>query len=156
MVKEFLEKWWKYKEGMETYFREKGNISEISYHGIVIALVKNVLNRGVKWCGLSEEVCVIDDGDYEGTQIFILHNDACTPEIKDYFYTHNYYGSCSGCDTLLSIVEGSNGKATDEQVKLLMRLAFDLLRNIKPMAADAQYDYEGIHLTEWEGDYESE
>lgn len=156
MVKEFLEKWWKYKEDMETYFREKGNVSEISYYGIVIALVKNVLNRGVKWCKLSEEVCVIDDGDFEGTMIFIFHNDMCTPSITDYFFTHNYYGSCSGCDTLLSIVEGCGGKATDEQVKLLMRLAFDLLRNIKPMAADAQYDYEEIHLTEGVDDYESE
>lgn len=155
MIKEFLEKWWKYKDNMESYFRGFEDISGVEYHGIVKALVENILNQGVEWCKLSKEVKVIDDGDYEGTMIFIFHNDTCTPSITDYFFTHNYYGSCSGCDTLLSIVEGSGGKATDEQVKLLMRLAFDLLRNIKPMAADAQYDYEEIHLTEGEDDCKS-
>lgn len=153
MVKEFLEKWWKHKDNMESWFRGFADISEVKWHGIAMALVENILNRGVEWCKLSNEVKVIDDGNLEGTNIFIYHNDVCVPSITDYFFTHNHYGTCSGCDTLLSIVDGYHGKATDEQVKLLMRLAFDLLRNIKPMAADAQYDYEEIHLTE-EGGYE--
>jgi hypothetical protein len=46
---------------------------------------------------------VIDDGDYQGTQIFIIPTDTYQPSVKDYVMTDTYYGSCSGCDTLQAI-----------------------------------------------------
>ena len=45
--------------------------------------------------------------------------------------------------------------ATDEQVKGLMQLAFDLLRNFKPLVKDATYRNMPVHLAEedveWNG-----
>lgn len=148
MVKEFIEKWWKYKDNMETYFRYKDDISYIEYEDIMKALINNVINRGVSSVGLANKIVIIDDGDRQGAEIFIIHNDIYQPTVEDYFFTHNYYGSCSGCDTLLSITSGKYRPANEEEIKELMQIAFDLLRNIKPFVPDAKFDYGFVHLTE--------
>lgn len=152
MIKEFIDQWWKYKDNMERYFKSISEIREIDYEDIVKALVDSVLNAGkdVKYQKLSMDIHVIDDGDYQGTQIFVVHNDIYQPDVDDYFFTHNYYGSCSGSDILQSITEYQSKPATDEQVKELMKLAFDLLRNFKPLVYGAKYKGKAVHLTEWE------
>lgn len=53
-----------------------------------------------------KNIHVINDGDWSGTGIFIIpEKDVYQPGIEDYLMTHTYYGSCSGCDTLLNIVD---------------------------------------------------
>lgn len=64
------------------------------------------------------------------------------------FFAENYYGSCSGCDTLMHITKYKEEPATDEQVKELMQLAFDMLRDFKPLVKDAKYRNMPVHLTE--------
>ena len=152
MIKEFIDQWWKYKDNMERYFKSISEINAIDYEDIVKALIDNVLNCGIEeeWYKISTDIHVIDDLEYHGTQIFVVHNDTYQPDVDDYFFTHNYYGSCSGCDTLLSIVTFCSEPATDEQVKELMKLAFDLLRNFKPLVEGAKYKGKSVHLTEWE------
>lgn len=158
MIKEFIAQWWMYHQNMEQYFKSIPKIHTLDYKDIVKALVENVLNCGVgeEWYKISTDIHVIDDGYYQGTQIFFVHNDTYQPCVGDYFFTHNYYGTCSGYDTLLSIIDEYNPKpATDEQVKQLMKLAFDMLRNFKPLVKYATYRKEPVHLTEedveWNG-----
>lgn len=151
MIKEFVEKWWKYKDDLEAYFRNIENINSITYESIAAALIKNIINKGVANVGFPEDFSVIDDGHYQGMQIFIFHNDIYQPGIVNYFFADNYYGSCSGCDTLLSIVYGNRRRANEEEIKELMQLAFDLLRNIKPFDDNAEFDWGFIHLTEEDG-----
>lgn len=64
----------------------------------------------------TKNILTIDDGDYQGTEIFILHKDVYQPDIEDYVYTNTYYGSCSGCDALLGINEYEDGVSSDSQV----------------------------------------
>ena len=53
----------------------------------------------------------------EYTQIFLLHIATYQPSVSDYVYTNTYYGSCSGCDTLLAISHYNDGYPNDKQVE---------------------------------------
>ena len=75
---------------------------------------------------------MIDDGDYQGTQIFVIHLDKYQPDESDYVVTNTYYGSCSGCDTLQAISEYDYDEKPDEnQIKDYMELALHLLQKCK-------------------------
>ena len=73
-------------------------------------------------------------GDYEGIEIYLISKWSY-PDIEDIIYTHNYYGSCSGCDTLQMIqTESSNygeGLPTKKQVKDYMTLCLHLVEEMK-------------------------
>lgn len=136
MIKEFVEKWNKYKNNLEEYFRNTKQEEYSSYEEIVRILFDEVINKGEDDTFDTENICVIDDGNYQGTQIFILHKDVYQPRIEDYVYTNTYYGSCSGCDTLLRISSYDDELPDEEQIKEYMALALHLLQKCK-------YMYEG-------------
>lgn len=77
---------------------------------------------------IQKNILEIDDGDYQGTEIFILHKNVYQPYIEDYVYTSTYYGSCSGCDTLMGISEYDDGLPSESQVKDYMDLCLHLLQ----------------------------
>jgi hypothetical protein len=134
MIKKFVEKWNRYKENLENYFRNTKQEEYQDYEDIVKALFKNVINQGETdhWNKFNiEEMTLIDDGDYQGTQIFIIPLDTYQPNIEDYVVTNTYYGSCSGCDTLLAINEFSSGLPSEEQIHDYMMLALHLLQKCK-------------------------
>lgn len=134
MIKKFVEKWNRYKENLENYFRNTKQEEYQDYKDIVKALFKNVINQGetYHWNKFNiEEMTLIDDGDYQGTQIFIIPLDTYQPNIEDYVVTNTYYGSCSGCDTLLAINEFSSGLPSEEQIHDYMMLALHLLQKCK-------------------------
>ena len=74
-----------------------------------------------------EEISVIDDGDYLG---FFFHKITYQPEVDDYYWTNNYYGSC---DTLLGISQYETGLPTNEQVSEYMNLSLNLVQKIKKL-----------------------
>ena len=106
MIKDFIDKWDKNKKYLVNYFKTHKQEDYDSYEKIVKALFKYVINKDInvdfEKYDLSK-ITIIDDGSYSGTQIFILHKDDYVPSLEEYVYTSNYYGSCSGCDTLYSI-----------------------------------------------------
>jgi len=133
MIKEFVEKWNKYNKDLEEYFRNTNQGEYSSYEEIVRILFDKVINKDEVDPFDTENICVIDDGHYQGTQIFILHKDTYHPEIEDYVYTNTYYGSCSGCDTLLSISSYIDELPSEEQIKEYMMLALHLLQKCQYM-----------------------
>lgn len=129
MIKEFVEKWDKYKKDLEDYFRNTEQEEYVTYEEIVKALFEKVINKDIDYKKYdTENMLVIDDGDYQGTQIFILHKGCYHPEVEKYVYTSTYYGSCSGCDTLQAISSYDRGLPDEEQVKDYMTLALHLLQ----------------------------
>mgnify|MGYP003662132865 CR=1 FL=1 len=76
---------------------------------------------------------IINDGDYQGTQIFMIPTTSYQPDIDDYYFTENYYGSCSGCDTLESIICYGDGLPDKDQLKELMGLCLHLIERFKPL-----------------------
>lgn len=76
-----------------------------------------------------ENLIVLDHGDYQGCQVFIIPKDTYQPSVDDYLYTYVYYGSCSGCDTMQGIFDGNNDN--EEKVKDLMMLSLHLVQGMK-------------------------
>lgn len=131
MIKEFIEKWDKYKNDLEDYFRYTEQIEYDEYEKIVKILFEKIINKDLKYDSERfdvEDLLKIDDGDYQGTQIFILHKGCYQPNVEEYVYTSTYYGSCSGCDTLQAISSYDRGLPDEEQVKDYMTLALHLLQ----------------------------
>ena len=120
MIKEFVNAWDKNKSELEKHFRETKQEEYDTYKKIVQKLFELVVNPYIESDYDKfdiENIKAIDDGDYQGTQIFILHKKHYQPCIENYVYTNTYYGSCSGCDTLLSISNYSSGLPNEQQIK---------------------------------------
>lgn len=80
-----------------------------------------------------DRVHEIDDGDYQGTLIYLIPFNSYQPDPEDYRMTFAWYGSCSGCDALQSAQSWGDGKLTEQQVKDFMSICKDLICNaIKP------------------------
>lgn len=137
MLKNFVNAWDKNKGELENYFRTHP-LSDyyFNYTNLVKLLFDMVINPEMEYefdryrTG-DDEIHVIDDGDYQGTYIFLLHKDTYQPGVSDYIYTSVWYGSCSGCDTLQSICSYADDTdfATEEQIEGYMELCLHLLQN---------------------------
>lgn len=139
MIKEFVDKWEKNKVNLETYFRNNKQSEYGTYSKIVKKIIELVINDSDNEFQNYdfENLLVIDDGDYQGTQIFIAHKAVYQPDINDYIYTSNYYGSCSGCDTLLSIQSWNDERLPSKsQIKDYMLLSLHIIQNFRKMEED--------------------
>lgn len=74
-----------------------------------------------------ENIHMIDDGDYQGTLLFVIPEKCYQPST--YYVTKVYYGSCSGCDTLQAILEDSEDD--DTQVNDLYTLALHMIQKME-------------------------
>lgn len=133
MIKEFIERWDKYKGNLENYFRTTKQEEYTSYEKIVELLFEKVINQEeTKYHLFSiDNMTIIDDGYYQGTQIFVIPLDTYQPDVTDYVVTNTYYGSCSGCDTLQAISNYDDDLPNEEQIKDYMELALHLLQKCK-------------------------
>lgn len=133
MDKEIIERWERGKESLRKWFEMTPQSKYDSYSKVVSALIKNCLNYGDLDYGeeFSEDFDVSDHGDYQGTQIFLLHKDVYQPDVNSYYIFNNYYGSCSGCDTLLSISQYEEGIPTKEQVDEYMTLCLHMVQRMR-------------------------
>lgn len=134
MIEVFVERWNKYKGVLEEYFRKTEQIKYNDYSDIVELLFEKIINQeeieGYEFD--IDKMTVIDDGDYQGTQIFIIPLNSYQPDETQYVVTNTYYGSCSGCDTLQAIQSHSLNELPDEeQIKDYMQLALHLLQKCK-------------------------
>lgn len=73
----------------------------------------------------------IDDGDYQGTLLFIIAAKGYQP--SDYWYVKVGYGSCSGCDTFQAIGSYSSDPVTDEEAKEYWDLCLHMVQRLKKM-----------------------
>lgn len=131
MIKEFIKKWEKYKRDLENYFKTNKQSEYDSYEKIVKKIIELIINKDSSDKYLYGDLLVIDDGNYQGTQIFIAHINCYEPSIEDYIYTNNYYGTCSGCDTLLGISCYEDGLPNEQQIKEYMNLSLHLIQKFR-------------------------
>lgn len=119
MIKEFVKAWDANKAKLEEYIKTHKQEEYGSYEKLVKILFQIVINpyfgeilglRGWDY----EHIHVINDGDCQGTQLFLIPLGIYQPSVEDYVITHQYYGSCSGCDTLLAIQDYDCGIPTEE------------------------------------------
>lgn len=134
MLKYCRDKWYENKDKLEEAIRNSDDLNFCSYKTLVKMIVEYILNPSSDDNPIDEfnedEITVIDNGDYQGTQLFMIPRKTYQPSAGDYLLTYTYYGSCSGCDTLQGIQDWSDEKLTDQQVKDFMILCKDLVCNI--------------------------
>ncbi len=149
MLRYCRDKWYENKGKLEVALRETEGLNECDYKTLVEMVVEHILNPADGYDDTYDKgkITVIDDGDYQGTQLFMIPADRYQPSENEYLLTFVNYGSCSGCDTLKSIQDWGGGKLTDSQIGDFMILCRDLVCNIiKPYNAGWREDkkYEAI------------
>ena len=138
MIQEIIKRWEENKYKLEEYFSTTKQEKYGSYEAIVQQIFELVINSDEDSYERFNvnKMTVIDDGNYQGTQIFIIPKDTYQPNIDDYLITHTYYGSCSGCDVIEGIRNYSSGLPTEQQVKEYMILALHLVQKMKRITDD--------------------
>lgn len=101
-------------------------LDSLNYKDLVRLSVKWILNSGKNNHGDwdCDNIKCIDDGDYQGTQLYLIPKNTYQPGEYEYLMTYVGYGSCSGCDTLLSIQYGENN------ISEFVQLCKDIICNI--------------------------
>lgn len=134
MIPELINQWEENKFKLEEYFRTTAQEEYSSYTQIIRKVFELCLLKADDDLGFDlSKMTVIDNGDYQGTQIFIIPKDIDQPSVDDYVMTHTYYGSCSGCDTLQGIIDREDELPTEKQVKEYMTIALHLVQKLKWM-----------------------
>lgn len=104
----------------------------------IVRLVVETINPGADY-GLpdADRIHRIDDGDYQGTLVFVIAEVGYQP--NDYWYVRVGYGSCSGCDTLQAISESWDDEKplTDSEVEGYWTLALHVAQGLKKMGEEA-------------------
>jgi hypothetical protein len=137
MIQELVKQWEENKHKLEEYFKTTKQEQYLDYKTIVLKLFELCLPKADDYSGFDlSKITVIDDGDYQGTQIFIIPKDTYQPCVDEYVVTDTYYGSCSGCDTLMGISSYEYDLPNDEQVKEYMTLALHLVQKMKWLGED--------------------
>lgn len=131
MLKYCLEKWNKNKENLEAQLREDDELYSCDYEYLVRLVVDHILNDDPSdYTWESGEITVIDNGEYQGTLLFLIPERTYQPSEYQYLMTYIGYGSCSVCDYLQSIQPWEKRKLNDDEVKDFMGLCKDILTNI--------------------------
>ena len=73
-----------------------------------------------------ERITVIDDGDYQGTLVFIVASKGYQP--SDYWATQVDYGSCSVCDTFQSYSDYDN---PEKSAPKMVTMALHMIESMK-------------------------
>ena len=138
MIKEFCEAWEKNNGRLREYISSHDQGEYSSYKELVCKLFEHCINPYMKnliknSCGDEtfsiDKITEIDNGDYQGTLLFIIPRNIDQPDVSNYVFTSVYYGSCSYCDTLQGIHQYSYGLPSEDQVNDYMYLLLHLLEN---------------------------
>lgn len=138
MITELINQWEANKHKLEEYFRNNKQEEYCgTYKSILQKTFELVITQADEYDSWDyENITVIDNGDYQGTQLFLIPKKTYQPTVEDYLITHNEYGSCSGCDTLLGIGFCNDDELpSEEQVKEYMTLALHIVQRLKRLSA---------------------
>ena len=129
-VNEIRAKWKEIEPKLIEHIR-KGDCSK-SYEDIVKLLSVLLLGPSKDY---EHKFHTIDYGDYQGTQVFIFAEDIYQPDVDEIYIVSNYYGSCSGCDQLLSITDYNDVPESEDEVNDILSLCHDIWDRIRPLSA---------------------
>ena len=134
MIKNLSFAWEKNQGILRNYLKEHEQKEYDSYFELFKKTIELVVNPYL--FQIHEEEFDLDSlqecktDDFQGSTAFIIaYNYACNQH--DFVATYVYYGSCAGCDTLLSISEYDEGKPNEEQVKSYMQLCLNMIQRCK-------------------------
>lgn len=103
----------------------------------LVKLVIHVITDDYNFAPDPERIHVIDDGDYQGTLVFVIPHKACQPST--YWYVKIEYGSYGVCDTLQGILDKIPDEGIqDEQIDLFMIMALHIVQGLRPMQEEEE------------------
>ena len=134
MNKDIVSAWDKKQKDVREWIATIKN-DEFSYKSLLENTVKILFGENDDCSGMPdfERITKIDNGDYQGTLVFVIGGKGYQPGVEDHWYTSVYYGSCSGCDTLQSISEYSNDLPNDDQIQQYWTLCLHMIQKMKRM-----------------------
>ena len=167
MIRYCRGKWYKNMDLLEAKLRDDENLSNCDYKYLVKMIVDVILNDNkdasdyfgeYRWD--SDKITEIDNGNYQGTLLYLIPRDTYQPSEYEYLMTYVGYGSCSGCDTLQHIQMFCDyddeacctvAKPTERALKDFMALCKDIVANmVKPYNCGwrNEADFEPVVLEE--------
>ena len=126
MITRFTDKVINKREEIKSYF----STAFPSYESILKKVIEVISDGEDYETPDPERIHRIDDGDYQGTLLFVIAEKGYQP--SNYWSVFVYYGSCSGCDTLQGIEmdwETDKKNAVDQ----LYTIALNMAQNLKSM-----------------------
>ena len=103
MILEFINRFQEIKPKLLEQFSQK---EPDSYEDIFRQTLKLMFDEKSRDLPDFERIHTIDDGDYQGTLVFVVASGSYQPD--NYWVTRVYYGSCSACDTFQSYSDSCN------------------------------------------------
>lgn len=147
MLKIMRDKWAKNEGKLKEAIAKIEDINELEYKDLVKLAFEEIFNDEEREFAynkprlLLKAITEIDDGDYQGTLVYLIPFDTYQPGEGDYLMTYVGYGSCSGCDTLQNIASCYHDRRM--QNKDLLELCKDIITNtIKPYNHGWRYEGE--------------
>ena len=132
MLKIIRDRWDQNHKKLREALKTNVGFNYCHYSDLVKLTFGIILNEDNKFDldGINE----IDNGDYQGTLLYLIPFQTYQPCEYEYLMTYVGYGSCGRCDALQAIQDNSCGDTlSEEQVSDLMTLCKDILTNtIKP------------------------
>ena len=135
MLKFCKDAWDANKDKLENEIRHDVKINSCEYSYLVELIIKHILNPSVPYPDNEfdyNNITTIDNGDYQGTLLFVFPRKTYQPTASEYLVAFAEYGSCGGCDTLLGIQEfwHSDKTPNETQVKDFMSLCKNIVCSI--------------------------
>lgn len=140
MIKYCVEKWDKNRDLLKAHLEQDTKLNACGWKYLVELVVKYILNdgeavdRGTYYSGGQwnvDSIVEIDDGDYQGTLLYVIPMYTYQPNEGEYLMASVWYGSCSGCDALQAVQDWPlDKKPSSEQVEDFMKLCKDIVTSI--------------------------
>lgn len=107
MLNIIKQQWDKNREVLRKAIREDMDIYDYNYKDVVKLAFEKIFNEGMV-CNRDpildlKNITEIDNGDYQGTLLFLIPFQTYQPGEYEYLMTYIGYGSCCCCDTLQHI-----------------------------------------------------
>lgn len=129
MIEAFTKAWFANLHTMRENFTAK---HPDDYKEVVRAVVQMLADASAEYDKPDpERIHEIDDGDYQGTHVYVIGAQDYQP--SRYWYVKLSYGSCSGCDTLEGIRGYRDGQPDADQVGAYMTLALHIVQGLREM-----------------------
>ena len=152
MLKILVRRWDENKDKLQQELATRTGLNHCEYLDLVKLTFEVIFNSSAEadYNSLNlNSVTEINNGDYQGTLLYLIPFNTYQPCEFEYLMTYVGYGSCSGCDTLLSIQGYGDELLSEWQVKEFMTLCKDILTNtIKPYNGGWRNDEEFEHMEE--------
>ena len=104
MTRIMKERWDANKDKLRDALAERTDLNHCNYEDLVNLAFEVIYNTDANETGYQvlnlNNTTVVDDGDYQGTVVFLIPFDTYQPSEHEYIMTYIGYGSCCGCDVL--------------------------------------------------------